>query len=114
MPSYEYQDLVSGKTLSVEQRISDAKFTHYDTALKGFVRIRLATEAETESLPLLKAGATLKLVKGLHPVKRLISGAPAVQFISGPSGGWSSAGYALTPAQRKAEHKLGRKVTKRA
>lgn len=46
--------------------------------------------------------------------KRLISGAPQLQFISGPSGGWSDSGYALTPAQRKAEMKLGRKVTRRA
>jgi len=46
--------------------------------------------------------------------KRLISGAPRVQFIAGPSGGWSSSGYALTEPQRKAEQKLGRKVIPRA
>lgn len=46
--------------------------------------------------------------------KRLISGAPPFQLKAGPSGSWSDGGYALTPAQRKAEAKLGRKVTRRA
>ena len=48
------------------------------------------------------------------PVKRLISGAPRVHFVDGPSGGWADKGYSLTEGQRKAELKLGRKLVKRA
>lgn len=100
MPSYEYLDTVTGKTHQVEQRISDSRFTHYSQAQDAWLVISDA--------------AARKFIEKLHPVKRLISGAPAVQFISGPSGGWSDSGYALTPAQRKAEAKLGRRVTRRA
>lgn len=95
---YEYQDLVTGKTLSVEQRITADAYSHVSAKDGSWLHDQSG-----------KLSARL-----WHPVKRLISGAPAVQFISGPSGGWSQSGYALTPAQRKAEHKLGRRVTKRA
>lgn len=99
MPTYEYLDTVTGETVTTEQRITDEAFTRYSPSLDawggpGFERTFRPPQ--------------------WHPVKRLISGAPAVQFISGPSGGWSDSGYALTPAQRKAEMKLGRKVTRRA
>lgn len=95
MPAYEYLDTVTGETLTTEQRISDKAFAWYDAKLKEFHH-------------------GMKALSRYHAVKRLISGAPAVQFISGPSGGWSQTGYALTEPQRKAESKLGRKVTRRA
>lgn len=82
--TYEYEVITTGAIVEVQQRMSDPAHT------------------------------VLEIDGELRCVRRLISGAPAVQFISGPSGGWSSAGYALTPAQRKAEAKLGRRVIKRA
>lgn len=94
--TYEYQDLVTGKTLTTEQRITDEAFTHH----------RRGEWLHDQSGKLSP--------RMWHPVKRLISGAPPFQLISGPSGSWGDGGYALTPAQRKAEMKLGRKVTRRA
>ena len=47
-------------------------------------------------------------------VRRLISASPGVHFVDGPSGGWSSAGYAKRPHERRAEAKLGRKLIKAA
>lgn len=45
-------------------------------------------------------------------VKRLISAAAPVQFMSGPSGGWASSGYAKPAGHRWAETQLGRPLTK--
>lgn len=50
-----------------------------------------------------------------RPCQRLISAeSGGFRLVPGPAGSWGSGGYALTPAQRKAEAKLGRRVIKRA
>lgn len=46
--------------------------------------------------------------------KRLITGAPAVHFIEGPSGGWANTGYSKREHERQAEATLGRKLIKSA
>lgn len=47
-------------------------------------------------------------------VRRVISSAPLVHFIDGPSGGWSSTGYSKREHERQAEAVLGRKLVKAA
>lgn len=49
-----------------------------------------------------------------HLVRRVISAPAPVHFKDGPSGGWSSTGYAKRPHERQAEQTLGRKLTKAA
>jgi predicted nucleic acid-binding Zn ribbon protein len=44
--------------------------------------------------------------------KRLINVEGDVHFISGDSGGWSNTGYSKRPHERRAEHRLGRKLIK--
>lgn len=47
-----------------------------------------------------------------HRVKRVISAAAPVQFVSGPSGGWAESGYSKPAPHRWAESQLGRSLTK--
>ncbi len=44
--------------------------------------------------------------------KRLINCEGSLHFVSGDSGGWSSAGYSKPLNQRRAEQTLGRKLRK--
>jgi predicted nucleic acid-binding Zn ribbon protein len=43
---------------------------------------------------------------------RIINCEGAIHFRSGPSGGWASSGYSKSEPERRAEHQLGRKLTK--
>jgi hypothetical protein len=84
MPTYDYEIITTGQVIQVEQSIKEPAHT------------------------------VLELDGELRCVRRLISGAPRFNLISGDSGGWSEAGYSKLPHERKAEAKLGRKLTKRA
>jgi hypothetical protein len=44
--------------------------------------------------------------------KRIINCKGAIHFRSGDSGGWSGSGYSKSEPERRAEHQLGRKLTK--
>jgi hypothetical protein len=44
--------------------------------------------------------------------RRLIDCEGAIHFRSGDSGGWSGSGYSKSEPERRAEHQLGRKLTK--
>lgn len=83
--TYEYLVIATGETVTVEQRITEPAHT------------------------------VLEIDGELRAVKRLISAeSGGFRLVSGPSGGWSSTGYAPTIQQRKAEAKLGRKCIPRA
>jgi hypothetical protein len=87
MPTYLYEDLVTGERYECEQRITDQAH-----------QWRLP-EGETDP------------AKG-HPVRRLIASAPRFNLVSGDSGGWADQGYSKTEPQRQAEQQLGRKLHK--
>ena len=89
--TYEYEDQVTGETLTVEQRISDEPFRWYDPKEDRFVH-------------------GMKALSRWHPVKRLISGAPEFNLIPGASGGWANEGYSTPENFRRAEKRLGHKV----
>lgn len=82
--TYDYEIISTGAVVQVEQRITEPAHT------------------------------VLELGGEMCRVRRLISGAPQVHLIEGDSGGWSNTGYAKRPHERRAEAKLGRKLTKAA
>lgn len=83
--TYEYLVISTGETVTVEQRITEPAHT------------------------------VLEIDGELRSVKRLISAeSGGFRLVSGPSGGWSSGGYAPTVQQRKYEAKTGLKRTTRA
>lgn len=92
--TYEYLDTVTGETRTVQQRITDAPFTHYNPTVGEWERARDG----------------VRLSCRYHAVKRLISGAPTFALIPGAAGGWASEGYSQPLNFRKAEAKLGHRV----
>ncbi len=78
--TYLYEVVKTGKTIEVQQRITEPAHT------------------------------VLEIDGELVTVKRLISGAPGFNLIPGPSGGWASDGYSEPENIRKASAKLGHKV----
>lgn len=108
--TYEYQDLVTGEVIEVQQRITDPPFTH---RVDG-VLVRVAQEHEASKSQV--SDAEFELTKSdAHPVKRLISSqSGGFRLVSGDSGGWSESGYGHTPGQLSAMRTLGRKLTPRA
>jgi len=101
VPTYDYQDLVTGEVFEVEQRISEPAFTHRHPP-SGTLH-----HAPTSGVGLLERG-------GNHPIKRLISRGAPFQLKSGPAGGWGETGYSKTSQQRAYEARTGLKTTKRA
>jgi hypothetical protein len=76
--TYTYQVISTGETLEVEQRITEP--AHEVLEVDGeFVNVR-----------------------------RLISGAPGFNLVSGASGGWSETGYAVPLNKRKLNARLGK------
>lgn len=82
--TYDYEVISTGAVVQVEQRITEPAHT------------------------------VLEIEGEMRRVRRLISGAPRFNLVSGESGGWAAAGYSKLPHERRAEAKLGRKLTKRA
>lgn len=84
MPTYTYRIIATGETVEVEHGIKE------------------------------KAWDVIEVDGEWKACERLISGAPGVHFVDGPSGGWSSTGYSKRPHERQAESILGRKLVKAA
>jgi hypothetical protein len=82
--TYVYQIISTGKTLEVEQRISEDAHT------------------------------VLEVDGEMVSVKRLISAAPGFNLVSGPAGGWAESGYGHKPHELDAMRTLGRPLTKAA
>jgi hypothetical protein len=76
--TYTYLVESTGQTIELEQRITEDAHT------------------------------VLEIDGQLLSVRRLISGAPQVNLISGPSGGWSETGYAVPLNKRKLRHREGK------
>lgn len=80
--TYTYEVTATGKTIDVEQRITEDAHT------------------------------VLEVDGELVSVRRLISGTPMFDLRSGPSGGWGASGYSKPVNERWAEQTLGRKLVK--
>ena len=88
MPSYEYQDTVTGEVYEVQQRITDKPFTHLDINKNAWLRVSIVCFDGVT--PEQGAEEHFRLCPELHPVKRLIAGSTNFVLLGG---GWAAQGY---------------------